>query len=528
MARRPATLARSGGARPQVNPLRAGLRLEKVPEPACVVVFGSTGDLTRRKILPALYNLRRAGLLPAETTVVGFARRPYTDEEFRADLREAVTEHSRVPIQDAIWDDFAAGIFYQEGEFHDADSYRRLGQRLEEISVARGTRDNRLFYLATPPSLGPTIIDNLGRASLDAEGRGRGWSRIVVEKPFGQDLDSARQLNRDVQRVFRESQVYRIDHYLGKETVRNLLVFRFGNGIFEPIWNRRYVDHVQITVSESLGVEGRGAFYEEAGASRDILQNHMLQLLCLVAMEPPIAWSADDLRNEKLRVLRAIEGDWTEERVARDVVRGQYGPGWVAGKPVPGYREEPKVARDSNTETFAALLLHIQNWRWADVPFYLRTGKRLAKPATEISVQFKQPPLALFKEMQADPEPNLLAMRIQPDEGILLRFVAKVPGLGLDVRSVNMDFTYGSSFASDAPEAYETLLLDAMLGDASLFTRADEVEAAWGIVSPINRTWDAWHQDGHGPRFPNYAAGTWGPEEADQLIERDGRRWRRL
>ncbi len=528
MARRAATLTRSGGARPQVNPLRAGLRLEKVPEPACVVVFGSTGDLTRRKILPALYNLRRVGLLPAETTVVGFARRPYTDAELRAELREAVTEHSRVPIQDAIWDDFAAGIFYQQGEFHDADSYRRLGQRLEEISTARGTRDNRLFYLATPPSLGPTIIDNLGRASLDAEGRGRGWSRIVVEKPFGRDVDSARQLNRDVQRVFRESQVYRIDHYLGKETVRNLLVFRFGNGIFEPIWNRRYVDHVQITVSESLGVEGRGAFYEEAGASRDILQNHMLQLLSLVAMEPPIAFDADDLRNEKLRVLRAIEDDWTEERVARDVVRGQYGPGWVAGKPVPGYREEPEVARDSNSETFAALRLHVQNWRWADVPFYLRTGKRLAKPATEISVQFKQPPLALFKEMQANPEPNLLAMRIQPDEGILLRFVAKVPGLGLDVRSVNMDFTYGSSFASDAPEAYETLLLDVMLGDASLFTRADEVEAAWGIVSPINRTWKAWDQGGAGPGFPNYAAGTWGPVEADQLIERDGRRWRRL
>ncbi|HXQ95958.1 MAG TPA: glucose-6-phosphate dehydrogenase [Candidatus Acidoferrales bacterium] len=528
MARRAATLTRSGAARPQVNPLRAGLRLEKVPEPACVVVFGSTGDLTRRKILPALYNLRRAGLLPAETTVVGFARRPYTDAELRAELREAVTEHSRVPIQDAIWDDFAAGIFYQQGEFHDADSYRRLGQRLEEISAARGTRDNRLFYLATPPSLGPTIIDNLGRASLDAEGRGRGWSRIVVEKPFGRDLDSARQLNRDVQRVFRESQVYRIDHYLGKETVRNLLVFRFGNGIFEPIWNRRYVDHVQITVSESLGVEGRGAFYEEAGASRDILQNHMLQLLSLVAMEPPIAFDADDLRNEKLRVLRAIEDDWTEERVARDVVRGQYGPGWVAGKPVPGYREEPEVARDSNSETFAALRLHVQNWRWADVPFYLRTGKRLAKPATEISVQFKQPPLALFKEMQANPEPNLLAMRIQPDEGILLRFVAKVPGLGLDVRSVNMDFTYGSSFASDAPEAYETLLLDVMLGDASLFTLADEVEAAWGIVSPINRTWKAWDQGGAGPAFPNYAAGTWGPVEADQLIERDGRRWRRL
>ena len=528
MARRAATLTRPAGPRPATNPLRAGLRLERVPEPACVVVFGATGDLTHRKILPALYNLRRVGLLPAETTIVGFARRPYTDEQFRAELKESVAQYSRVPIQDAIWDDFAAGIFYQQGEFHDQDAYRQLSQRLDQLSVARGTRDNRLFYLATPPSLGPTIIENLGKASLDAEGRGHGWSRIVIEKPFGQDLDSARQLNRDVQHVFRESQVYRIDHYLGKETVRNLLVFRFGNGIFEPIWNRRYVDHVQITVAESIGVEGRGAFYEEAGATRDILQNHMLQLLSLVAMEPPIAFEADDLRNEKLRVLRAIDSDWSEERVAHDVVRGQYGPGWVAGAPAPGYREEPKVPTDSTTETFVALRLHVQNWRWADVPFYLRTGKRLAKPVTEISVQFKQPPLAIFKDVQQSPEPNILALRIQPDEGILLRFVAKVPGLGLDVRSVNMDFTYGSSFASDAPEAYETLLLDAMLGDASLFTRADEVEAAWSIVSPIDRIWEQGDQGGHAPQFPNYAAGTWGPEEADRLIERDGRRWRRL
>ncbi len=493
-----------------------------------MVVFGATGDLTHRKILPALYNLRRVGLLPAETTILGFARRPLTDEQFRADLKEAVARFSRVPLQDALWADFAAGIFYQQGEFHDPDAYRRLSQRLDELSVARGTRDNRLFYLATPPSLGPTIIDQLGRASLDVEGRGHGWARIVIEKPFGQDLESARQLNRDVQRVFRESQVYRIDHYLGKETVRNLLVFRFGNGIFEPIWNRRYVDHVQITVAESLGVEGRGAFYEEAGATRDILQNHMLQLLSLVAMEPPIAFAADDLRNEKLRVLRAIDCDWTAERLARDVVRGQYGPGWVGGKPVPGYREEPEVAPDSTTETFVALKVEINNWRWADVPFYLRTGKRLAKTATEISVQFKQPPLALFRGLQAEPEPNLLALRIQPDEGILLRFVAKVPGLGLDVRSVNMDFTYGSSFVSDAPEAYETLLLDVLLGDASLFTRADEVEAAWAVVTPINEVWEAWDRGAHRPEFPNYAAGTWGPEEADHLIERDGRRWRRL
>lgn len=527
MARRTGS-ARAGGTPPQINPLRTGLRLERVPGPACIVVFGATGDLTHRKILPALYNLRRVGLLPAETTIVGFARRAYTDEAFRADLKTSVAEFSRVPIQDAIWDDFAAGIFYQQGEFHDPGAYQQLSRRLEELAVSRGTQDNRLFYLATPPSLGPTIVEQLGRASLDAEGRTHGWARIVIEKPFGRDLESAHQLNRDVQRVFRESQIYRIDHYLGKETVRNLMVFRFGNGIFEPIWNRRYVDHVQITVAESLGVEGRGPFYEEAGATRDILQNHMLQLLSLVAMEPPIAFEADDLRNEKLRVLRAIDADWTEERIARDVVRGQYGPGWVGGRAVPGYREEPKVAGDSTRETFVALKAQIQNWRWADVPFYLRTGKRLAKSATEISVQFKRPPLALFKELRADPEANLLALRIQPDEGILLRFVAKVPGLGLDVRSVNMDFAYGSSFVSDAPEAYETLLLDTMLGDASLFTRADEVEAAWAVVTPIDQAWEAWDQGGPRPSFPNYAAGSWGPEEADRLIERDGRRWRRL
>jgi glucose-6-phosphate 1-dehydrogenase len=348
----------------------------------------------------------------------------------------------------------------------------------------------------------------------------------VVEKPFGWDLESARELNHDVMRVFNESQVYRIDHYLGKETVRNLLVFRFGNGIFEPIWNRRYVDHVQITVAEDLGVEGRGAFYEEAGAIRDIVQNHMLQLLSLVAMEPPINFDAESLRDEKVRVLRALDPDWDEERIARDVVRGQYAAGWVAGKPVPAYRDEPEVPNDSTTETFVAMKVEVQNWRWADVPFYLRTGKRLPKRATEVAVHFKRPPLLLFRDAASEPEPNLLALRIQPDEGIMLRFVAKVPQLGLDVRSVNMDFTYGSSFMSDVPEAYETLLLDAMLGDASLFTRADEVEAAWGIVTPILGAWHARGRDVEDLHF--YEAGSWGPEAADRLIERDARRWRRM
>ncbi len=522
--------ARRPGARDQAveNPLRAGLRLEKVPDPCTIVIFGATGDLTHRKILPALYNLRRAGLLPPESTVLAFARRPYSDDQYRVEMKDAVGRFSRVSLEPAIWDDFAEGLHYLQGEFGSVASYRALEERLQSIDVARGTRGNRLFYLATPPSAYPEIVENIGKVGLQKEGKGQGWARIVIEKPFGHDLASARELNAELDRVLAERQVYRIDHYLGKETVRNLLVFRFANGIFEPIWNRRYVDHVQITVSEDLGTEGRGSFYEEAGASRDILQNHMLQLLSLVAMEPPIAFEADALRDEKVRVLHAVDPDWTEERVRQDVVRGQYAEGWVAGREVPAYRDEEEVDRDSTRETFVALKLEVQNWRWADVPFYLRTGKRLPKRATEIAVRFKRPPLMLFRDAPSEPEPNLLALRIQPDEGILLRFASKVPELGLDVRSVNMDFTYGSSFSREAPEAYETLILDAMLGDASLFTRADEVEAAWRIVSPMNETWADWDRGGELDTLNFYEAGSWGPEASERLIERDGRRWRRL
>jgi glucose-6-phosphate 1-dehydrogenase len=513
----------------QENPLRTGLQLERVPEPCVIVIFGATGDLTSRKILPAIYNLRRAGLLPAETSVVGYSRRPLSDNDFRKVMRESVDSYSRVKVENALWDDFAAGLFYQPGQFADRGAYRDLAERLEQIDAARGTRGNRLFYLATPPSAYEEIVENLGRAGLHKQGEREGWSRIVVEKPFGHDLASAGKLNDALVSVFDESQVYRIDHYLGKETVRNLLVFRFGNGIFEPLWNRRYVDHIQITVAEDVGVEGRGAFYEEAGASRDILQNHLLQLLTLVCMEPPIAFEADALRDEKVRVLRAIDPKWTDAKVRASVVRGQYTAGWVGDKHVPGYREEEEVSKDSKVETFVALKVEVQNWRWADVPFYLRTGKRLARRATEIAIQFKLPPLMLFGEASTPPEPNLLALRIQPDEGIMLRFAAKVPELGLDVRSVNMDFTYGLSFTRDAPEAYETLLLDAMLGDASLFTRADEVEAAWGIVSPIIERWQEWDKTG----TPDsdicfYEAGSWGPDNSEELIEHDNRRWRRL
>jgi len=521
-------LARAGKRRPTrkaaPNPLREGLRLERMPDPALFVLFGATGDLAHRKVVPALFQLWRTNLLPHEFAIVAIGRRPYADEAFRAELRASLDAFSRVlPIEAAVWEAFAERITYHRGDFGDQALYDGLSARLDELDAQRGTAGNRLFYLATQPSAFAQIIGGLGRAGLDHEHHGGGWRRIVIEKPFGRDLGSAIRLNREVGKVFREAQVYRIDHYLGKETVRNILVFRFGNGIFEPIWHRRYVDHVQITVAESIGVEKRGSFYEEAGASRDFLQNHLMQLLALVAMEPPATFDADALRDEKVKVLRAME-PMAPADVAAAIVRGQYGPGWVAGEPAAGYRQEPEVDPESETETYIAARLFVDDWRWAGVPFYLRAGKRLPKRATEIAIQFKQVPHALFKESNADPEANLLALRIQPDEGILLRFAAKVPGLGVDVRSVNMDFTYGSAFSVDSPDAYETLILDALLGDASLFTRADEVEKAWGIVTPIIEAW----ADQPAPAFPDYAAGSWGPEAADALLARDGRRWRRI
>jgi glucose-6-phosphate 1-dehydrogenase len=519
-----AAAPRKAPPRAEENPLREGLRLERVPDPAAFVLFGATGDLAHRKVIPALYQLWRTNLLPHEFVTVAVARRPYTDDSFRAEIRKTLEQFSRVlPLDETAWTEFAKRLCYQQLDFDDAGAYRRLADRLDQVDREQGTAGNRLYYLATQPSQVPEIIRDIGRVGLDHEVHGAGWRRIVIEKPFGRDYESAVRLNREVNKVFREPQVYRIDHYLGKETVRNLLVFRFGNGIFEPIWNRRYVDHVQITVAESIGVEGRGAFYEETGASRDILQNHLLQLLTLVAMEPPAAFTADALRDEKVKVLRAVSVPEPEE-VLRDIVRGQYGPGWVEGEQVPGYREEPEVDPSSETETYVAGRFTIDDWRWAGVPFYLRAGKRLPKRATEIAIQFNQVPHRLFQESSTNPEPNLLAMRIQPDEGILLRFAAKVPGLGLDVRPVNMDFTYGSAFIVDSPDAYETLILDALLGDASLFTRADEVEEAWQIVTPILETWESTAP----PELPNYAAGTWGPETADQLLEREGRRWRRI
>jgi glucose-6-phosphate 1-dehydrogenase len=514
----------------RANPLREGLRLERMAEPCTMVICGATGDLTERKLGPALYNTLLGGFLPPEFTVVGFARRDLSDEEFCAHLLDGINKHSRnKPAKEAIWESFTRGIEYHRGDFDNPAAYVELAKRLDRIDRDRGTAGNRLFYLAVPPSLYPEIVNQLDRAGLAGSGSRRrtgspkGWTRVIVEKPFGYDLDSARTLNHEIAEVFDEDQVFRIDHYLGKETVQNLAVFRFGNGLFEPIWNRRYIDSVQITVAETVGVEGRGEFYDATGALRDIVQNHALQLMAMFAMEPPVEFAAQDLRDEKLKVLRGVKPMATAD-VAANTVRGQYVSGWVEGEKVGSYRDEPDVPPDSETETFAAIKLSIDSWRWAGVPFYIRTGKALPTRVTEISVQFKRAPLALFARAGVPTvDPNVLAIRVQPDEGILLRFGAKVPGQGLQIRTVNMDFRYGSSFAVDSPDAYETLLLDAMVGDASLFTRDDEIERSWEILDPILAAW----KSGSGGPLHFYAAGSWGPPAADELLERDSRAWRR-
>ncbi|HEY3227971.1 MAG TPA: glucose-6-phosphate dehydrogenase [Roseiflexaceae bacterium] len=503
------------------NPLRAGLRMQRTPEPCTVVIFGATGDLTHRKLVPALYNLQRERLLPPGFNVVGFARRDWTDSFFHNSLHKDAAQFSRSGLDDTLWNSFAEGISYVPASFDDPAGYEALAGRLALLDEQGGASGNRLFYLATPPESYSTIIQQLGAAGL-AHSPSGGWVRIIIEKPFGRDLASARALNAEVHQVFDESQVYRIDHYLGKETVQNILVFRFANGIFEPLWDRRYVDHVQITVAETVGVEGRGGYYERAGALRDMVQNHLTQLLTLTAMEPPVGYRADAVRDEKVKVLRAIR---PITAVEDDTVRGQYGPGTINGQAAPGYREEPGVAPDSRTETYVALRFFIDNWRWAGVPFLLRTGKRMPKRASEIAIQFRQVPLLLFDAGPlSDIEPNVLAMKVQPDEGITLRFDSKVPGQANQIRPVTMDFRYNASFGVESPEAYERLLLDAMLGDSTLFTRSDEVEASWSLITPIHQGWDA----APPPGFPNYEAGSWGPKEADKLLGREWRAWRRL
>lgn len=499
------------------NPLRQGLRLERTPVPCVMVIFGASGDLAKRKLLPALWALNETQQLPPGFSIVGVARTELSHEDFRQQLRESIT-HDRT-IDQAMLDAFLQSLFYVTGSVDEVDTFTRLKQCLDEIDRDRGTAGNRIFYLATAPTFFPVITEQLGQAGMvQRQSDGSGWSRIVIEKPFGRDLSTARDLNRVVHGVFDESQVYRIDHYLGKETVQNILHFRFANAIWEPIWNRRYVDHVQITVAESLGVEGRGGYYEESGIVRDMLENHMLQLLTLVAMEPPISFDADAVRDEKVKVLRGTQ-PFDRERVLRDAVRGQYAAGWIGGQRVPGYREEEKVAPESATPTYVAATFYIDSWRWQGVPFYLRSGKRLPKRVSEIAVQFKPGPQLLF----GPTAPNVLVLRIQPDEGISLQFEAKVPGPTPRHRPVAMDFHYGTAFATAPAEAYQRLLLDVMLGDSTLFARRDEVEAAWTLMAPILETWDASPPD----ELPNYEAGTWGPEAADQMLESVGRRWRR-
>jgi glucose-6-phosphate 1-dehydrogenase len=493
----------------------------RVAGPCTIVIFGASGDLTRRKLAPALYNLTREELLSEQVAVVGFSGSSFTDEAFRERLEGAVREHAGAEFDERAWRSLAPRLSYVQGDAHDPGAYRRLDEALGRAAQRFATGRNHLFYMATPPSLFGEIAAQLRAADLTNEEHG--WRRIVIEKPFGHDLDSAVALNRELQRIVREPQIFRIDHYLGKETVQNIMVFRFSNGIFEPIWNRRYVDHVQITVAEELGVEARGRYYEEAGALRDMVPNHLFQLLALTAMEPPTSFEANAVRDEKSKALQAIQPIAPEDVLQRSV-RGQYGPGTIDGAPVDGYRSEPRVSPDSTRETYAALKVLIDNWRWADVPFYLRTGKRMPRRLTEVAIQFKRAPAVLFRRTDVDrPEPNLLVLRIQPDEGIALQFGAKVPGAVLQIGAVDMDFSYADYFGSRPSTGYETLLYDCMIGDATLFQRADNVEAGWRIAAPILDVWNAIP-----PRsFPNYDAGSWGPPEADELMARDGRAWRK-
>ena len=472
-----------------------------------VVIFGASGDLASKKLLPALHNLQVEGLIPTETALLGTSRTEFTHEQFAADTRKDLKEHSRIPPTDASWKDFASDMFYVRGDIHDPGLFRELKAKLEEIDESCGTGGNRLWYLSTHPNFFAPVAEQLGKNGLlDTAG----WHRLVVEKPFGHDLVSAKDLNTTLLQTFSEDQIFRIDHYLGKETVQNLLVFRFANAIFEPIWNRRYIDSVQITFSEDFGIGTRGDFYENTGALRDVGQNHLLQLFTLVAMEPPVAWDADAIRDKKVEALRAVRRP-TPDQCGEIAVRGQY----------EGYREEKGVDESSSTETYVAMKLQVDNWRWADVPFYLRTGKKMKQTLTEIAIQFQRVPHLLFAKTAVEElEPNVLVIRIKPDEGISLTFGTKVPGPEVEVRTVDMEFDYESDFGSGSAEAYERLLLDCMLGDATLFTRSDEIEEAWEIVDPIAEHWS----EGGRPGF--YEVGSWGPPSANELLTRDGRSWR--
>jgi glucose-6-phosphate 1-dehydrogenase len=490
-----------------------------VAEPCTVILFGASGDLAKRKVVPAMYDLAKHNSLGPRYAILGYARTAMTDESFRATLGEAAKTISEVgPIDPKQWGEFASNLYYQSGEYGNPEDYGKLAARLKDLEAQKNLGGNRLFYLSTPPEVYPQIVEQLGRAGLAHPSSPNSWVRIIIEKPFGRDLASAKELNDQVLSVFDESQIYRIDHYLGKDTVQNLLVLRFSNGIFEPLWNRNYVDHVQITAAETLGVERRGGFYETAGALRDMIQSHVLQLTSLVAVEPPASFDATALRNEKLKVLQSIR-PYDLGMVAQSVVRGQYSAGKANGKTDPGYRSETGVSPTSKTETFVAMQVLIDNWRWAGVPFYLRTGKRLAKRSTEIVIQFKRAPHIVFRERDVDA--NRLVLNIQPDEGISVSFGAKRPGPEMSIGNVTMNFSYREGFGDGARSAYATLISDCVRGDATLFDRGDSVEAAWSLVDPILDVWSAAKTAG----VPQYAAGSWGPRESDQLLEREGRQW---